>query len=114
MHIFNLSNNSVKLSSELKAGVDHSLRWDLLGISLLLHEEEAVTPYLPLDSLLVAVVSYELLEFRVFINHEEAVGVGQLQGLVGLLGGAGDLKADGVHEFVHKELVGLMGHILLL
>ncbi len=42
------------------------------------------------------------------------MSVAQLQGLIGLLGRAGDLKADGVHEFVHKELVGLMRHVLLL
>ncbi len=70
MHIAKLSNNSVKLSSELKAGVDHPLRWDFLGIGLLLHEVEAVPSYLPLDALLVAVVSNELFEFRFFINHE--------------------------------------------
>lgn len=117
------SDDSVELGGVFKCGVDHLNRGNLCNFLASLHEVEPVAADLPCDAVttclsclgsLLLVLCDESLELGLVINHEHLRHVTKAEVLVGAFSATCNLVPDCVHKLLDEEVVGDLGHVVLL
>ncbi len=117
------SDDSIELSSVVKREVDHVERrngWNFFSLS---DEVKTFSSDLPSDNFsgwwtslggFLLVLSNERHQLSLIINHEHLLHVSQFKAVIRAFSWASDLIANSIHKFFDEEVVGDLGHVLLL